>query len=41
MNGDRLMKLVPPYEYSHARLFARIRAVAGVSLLIVAACNHF
>jgi hypothetical protein len=37
MSGNRLMKLVPPIEYRHARLFARTRAAVGVWLLILAA----
>ena len=37
MNGDRLMKLVPPYEYRHARLYARMRVGVGVWLLILTA----
>jgi hypothetical protein len=37
MNTDRLMKLVPPCEYRHARLFARMRVGVGVWLLILTA----
>jgi hypothetical protein len=37
MNADSLMKLVPSYEYRHARLFARVRAGVGVWLLILTA----
>jgi hypothetical protein len=37
MNGDSLMKLVPPVEYEHPLLFARIRVAVGVWLLILAA----
>jgi hypothetical protein len=37
MNGDRLMKLVPPYEYRHAQLCARMRVGVGVWLLILTA----
>jgi hypothetical protein len=37
MTNDRLMKLVPPIEYRHARLFARIRVGVGVWLLVLAA----
>jgi hypothetical protein len=37
MNNDRLMKLVPPIEYRHARLFARMRIGVGVWLLVLAA----
>ena len=37
MNGDRLMKLVPPCEYRHARLFAGTRVVVGVWLLVLTA----
>jgi hypothetical protein len=37
MNTDRLMKLVPPIEYRHVRLFTRIRIGVGVWLLVLAA----
>jgi hypothetical protein len=37
MNADWLMKLVPSYEYRHPRLCARVRAAAGVWLLILTA----
>jgi hypothetical protein len=37
MTNDRLMKLVPPVEYRHARLFARMRIGVGVWLLVLAA----
>jgi hypothetical protein len=35
MDRDWLMKLVPPYEYSHPRLFASVRIGAGVWLLVL------
>lgn len=37
MNGDRLMKLVTPYEYRHAQFCARMRVGVGVWLLILTA----
>jgi hypothetical protein len=37
MNTDRLMKLVPPIEYRHARFFARVRIGVGIWLLVLAA----
>ena len=35
MNSDRLMRLVSPWEYKHPKLFARMRIVAGVWLLVL------
>ena len=37
MNADSLMKLVPAYEYRHARLWANVRAGTGVWLLVLTA----
>jgi hypothetical protein len=37
MTHDRLMKLLPPIEYRHARLFARVRIGVGIWLLVLAA----
>lgn len=37
MNDARLVRFLTPWERRHPRLCARVRAVAGVSLLIVSA----
>jgi hypothetical protein len=37
MDRDWLMKLVSPWEYRHAQLFARLRIAAGVWLLVLTA----
>ena len=37
MTADSLMKLVPAYEYRHARACSRVRAGVGVWLLILTA----
>ena len=36
MDRNRLMKLVPPDEYRHPRVFALVRIAAGVWLLVLA-----
>jgi hypothetical protein len=36
-NASGLLKLVPWFEYRHARVFARVRTGAGVWLLILTA----
>jgi hypothetical protein len=35
MTADSLMKLVPPYEYRHPRVCARVRAGVGLWLLVL------